>query len=50
MEVSAVKKWEQDLYIYQIQPVPPKKDDLQEYIDLYISEQDDKYLMWFLHY
>ena len=50
MEVSAVKKWEQDLYIYQIHPVPPKKDDLQEYIDLYIAEQDDKYLMWFLHY
>ena len=45
-----MKKWEQDLYIYQIHPVPPKKDDLQEYIDLYIAEQDDKYLMWFLHY
>ena len=45
-----MKKWEQDLYIYHIQPVPPKKDDLQEYIDLYIAEQDDKYLMWFLHY
>ena len=50
MEVSAVKNWEQDLYIYQIHPVPPKKEDLQEYIDLYIAEQDDKYLMWFLHY
>jgi DNA-directed RNA polymerase specialized sigma subunit len=50
MEVSAVKNWEQDLYIYQIHPVPPKKEDLQEYIDLYISEQDDKYIMWFLHY
>ncbi len=45
-----MKNWEQDLYIYQIHPVPPKKDDLQEYIDLYIAEQDDKYLMWFLHY
>lgn len=50
MEVSAVKNWEQDLYIYQIHPVPPKKEDLQEYIDLYIAEKDDKYLMWFLHY
>lgn len=50
MEVSAVQKWEQDLYIYQIHPVPPKKEDLQEYIDLYISEKDEKYLMWFLHY
>lgn len=45
-----MKNWEQDLYIYQIHPVPPKKEDLQEYIDLYISEQDDKYIMWFLHY
>ena len=45
-----MKNWEQDLYIYQIYPVPPKKDDLQEYINLYIFEQDDKYLMWFLHY
>ena len=41
-----MKNWEQDLYIYQMYPVPPKKDDLQEYIDLYISEQDDKYLIW----
>ena len=45
-----MKNWEQDLYIYQMYPVPPKKEDLQEYIDLYIAEQDDKYLMWFLHY
>lgn len=45
-----MKDWEQDLYIYQIYPVPPKKEDLQEYIDLYFAEQDDKYLMWFLHY
>ena len=50
MEVSAVKDWEQDLYIYQIYPVPPEKEDLQEYIDLYFAEQDDKYLMCFLHY
>ena len=34
MEVSAVKDWEQDLYIYQIYPVPPEKEDLQEYIDI----------------
>ena len=45
-----MKNWEQDLYIYQIHPVPPKKEDLQEYIELYLAEQDDKYLMWFLHY
>ena len=40
----------QDLYIYKIYPVPPKMDDLQDYIDLYFAEKDDKYLMWFLHY
>ena len=45
-----MKDCEKDLYIYQIHPVPPKKDDLQEYIDLYVAEQDDKYLIWFLHY
>lgn len=45
-----MKDWEQDLYIYQIYPVPPEKEDLQEYIDLYFAEQDDKYLMCFLHY
>ena len=45
-----MKNWERDLYIYQLHPVPPKKEDLQEYIDLYFAERDDKYLMWFLHY
>lgn len=50
MEVSAVKDWEKELYIYRLIPAPPKKENLQEYIDLYIAEQDDKYLMWFLHY
>ena len=50
MEVSAVMDWREELYIYKLEPAPPKKDDLQEYIDLYVSEKDDKYLMWFLHY
>lgn len=45
-----MKNWEQDLYSYKIHPAPPKKEDLQEYIDLYVLEQDDKYLIWFLHY
>ena len=49
-EVSAVKEWEKELYIYRLSPAPPKKDDFQEYIDLYFSENDEKYLMWFLHY
>ena len=49
-EVSAVKEWEKELYIYRLSPAPPKKDDFQEYIDLYFAENDEKYLMWFLHY
>lgn len=49
-EVSAVQEWEKELYIYRLSPAPPKKDDFQEYIDLYFAENDEKYLMWFLHY
>ena len=45
-----MKEWEKELYIYRLSPAPPKKDDFQEYIDLYFSENDEKYLMWFLHY
>ena len=45
-----MKEWEKELYIYRLSPAPPKKDDFQEYIDLYFAENDEKYLMWFLHY
>lgn len=45
-----MKDWEQDLYIYRLSPAPPKKKDLQEYIALYLSEREEKYLAWFLHY
>lgn len=45
-----MKEWEKELYIYRLNPAPPKKDDLQEYIDSYFAENDEKYLMWFLHY
>lgn len=44
-----MKEWEKELYIYNMTPAPPKKN-LQEYISLYISEKDNKYLSWFLHY
>ena len=44
------ENWTEDLYLYRIKPVPPKKDDLQEYISLYCAEKDDKYLNWFFHY
>lgn len=48
--MSAVKDWEKELYIYRLNPSPPKKDDLQEYIDLYLESKDEKYIEWFLHY
>ena len=44
-----MKDWEKELYIYKLKPEPPKKH-LQEYIELYLKEKDDKYLSWFLHY
>ena len=33
-----------------MKPIPPKKDDFQEYIALYFAEKDEKYLGWFFHY
>ena len=44
------EKWTEDLYLYRMNPAPPKKNDLQEYIYLYCAEKDDKYLNWFFHY
>ena len=45
-----MKEWQKELYIYRLSPAPPRKDDLQEYIELYLAEKDEKYLSWFLHY
>ena len=45
-----MKEWEKELYMYRLSPAPPKVKDLQEYIDLYLSEEDKKYFEWFLHY
>lgn len=45
-----MKEWEKELYMYRLSPAPPKVKDLQEYIDLYLSEEDEKYFEWFLHY
>lgn len=42
--------WKQGLYRYRLTPAPPKKDDFQDYIDLYFAEKDEKYFSWFLHY
>lgn len=45
-----MKEWEEELYMYRLSLAPPKVKDLQEYIDLYLSEKDEKYFEWFLHY
>ena len=45
-----MKEWQKELYIYRLSPAPPRKDDLQEYIDLYLAEKNETYLSWFLHY
>lgn len=44
-----MKEWEKELYIYRLDPTPPKKN-LQEYISFYLAEKDEKYLSHFLHY
>jgi hypothetical protein len=31
--------WKQDLYRYRLTPAPPKKDDFQDYIDLYFCRK-----------
>ena len=43
-------RWTDDLYLYRIKPAPPKLDSFQEYIALYCTERDEKYLAWFFHY
>lgn len=45
-----MKEWEKELQIYTLNPVPPKKRDLQEYIVLYLTENNETYFSWFLHY
>lgn len=45
------RSWKDDLYIYRDGlPTPPAKEHLQEYIDLYFAEKDEKYFSWFLYY
>lgn len=45
-----MKEWEKELQIYRLDPAPPKKRDLQEYIVLCLSEREGRYFSWFLHY
>ena len=42
--------WEKELQIYTLNPAPPRKRDLQEYIVLYLAENNETYFSWFLHY
>lgn len=44
-----MRDWQKDLEIYKIKPAPPKME-LQEYIERYYAEKNDKYISWFLHY
>ena len=39
-----------ELQKYTLNPAPPKKRDLQEYIVLYLTENNENYFSWFLHY
>lgn len=43
-----MKEWKKELHIYKITPAPPKMT-LQEYIEHYVAERDEKYFAWFLH-
>ena len=45
-----MKEWEKELYIYRLNPAPPKENDLQKYILNYLAQKEDKYISWFLHY
>ena len=45
-----MKEWQKELYIYRLTPAPPKKDNLQEYIDLYLKTNNEIYFPYFLHY
>jgi hypothetical protein len=45
-----VKEWQKELYIYRLNPAPPRINDLQEYIELYLKEKDNTYFNWFMHY
>ncbi len=42
-----MKEWQKELYIYRLSPAPPRKDDLQEYIDLYLAEKEKNICLGF---
>lgn len=45
-----MKKWEEDLYMFHCATAPKERKSLQEYIELYLAEKDEKYFDYFLHF
>lgn len=45
-----MREWEKDLYIFRCATVPKERKTLQEYIELYLTENDEKYFEYFLHF
>ena len=45
-----MKKWEEDLYMFHCATAPKEKKALQEYIELYLTEKDERYFNYFLHF
>ena len=45
-----MKKWEEDLYMFHCATALKEKKPLQEYIELYLTEKDDRYFNYFLHF
>lgn len=45
-----MKEWQKELHMYRLSPVPPKMTVFQDYISLYLSEKEERYFSWFLHY
>lgn len=45
-----MKDWEKDLYIFRCATAPRERKYLQEYIELYLAEKEEKYFEYFLHF
>ena len=45
-----MKKWEEDLYIFHCVTAPKERKPLQEYIELYLTEKNERYFNCFLHF
>ena len=47
-EVLEQQRYLLERRMYRLDPAPPKLPP-QEYIELYLAEKGDKYLLWYLH-